>query len=61
MYIFVSLMMVHVIFVLSNCEDEYCSYFFFFFWLQDGFRDDSLRIMRDIEKSSPHCQVCLYY
>ncbi|KAG7017403.1 DEAD-box ATP-dependent RNA helicase 38 [Cucurbita argyrosperma subsp. argyrosperma] len=27
---------------------------------EDGFRDDSLRIMRDIEKSSPHCQVLLF-
>ncbi|TYK25195.1 DEAD-box ATP-dependent RNA helicase 38 [Cucumis melo var. makuwa] len=28
---------------------------------EDGFQDDSLRIMRDIERSSSHCQVCLYY
>ncbi|KAF5750453.1 DEAD-box ATP-dependent RNA helicase 38 [Tripterygium wilfordii] len=26
----------------------------------DGFRDDSLRIMREIRKSSPHCQVLLF-
>ncbi|PPS02096.1 hypothetical protein GOBAR_AA18569 [Gossypium barbadense] len=28
--------------------------------LQDGFKDDSLRIMRDIEKMSSHCQVLLF-
>lgn len=27
---------------------------------EDGFQDDSLRIMRDIERSSPHCQVLLF-
>lgn len=27
-------------------------------FLQDGFKDDSLRIKKDIERSSPHCQVC---
>ena len=27
--------------------------------LQDGFKDDSLRIMRDIERMSSHCQVCI--
>ncbi|OMO84047.1 hypothetical protein COLO4_22258 [Corchorus olitorius] len=28
--------------------------------VQDGFRDDSLRIMRDIERISSHCQVLLF-
>ena len=32
-----------------------------FVFIQDGFQDDSLRIMRDIERSSSHFQVCLYY
>ncbi|KAA0066182.1 DEAD-box ATP-dependent RNA helicase 38-like [Cucumis melo var. makuwa] len=27
---------------------------------EDGFQDDSLRIMRDIERSSSHCQVLLF-
>ncbi|XP_022144714.1 DEAD-box ATP-dependent RNA helicase 38 [Momordica charantia] len=27
---------------------------------EDGFKDDSLRIMKDIEKSSTHCQVLLF-
>ncbi|KAI3923059.1 hypothetical protein MKW92_041756 [Papaver armeniacum] len=27
---------------------------------EDGFKDDSLRIMKDIEKSTPHCQVLLF-
>ncbi|XP_057983588.1 DEAD-box ATP-dependent RNA helicase 38 [Malania oleifera] len=27
---------------------------------EDGFKDDSLRIMRDIERSSSHCQVLLF-
>ncbi|XP_038876100.1 DEAD-box ATP-dependent RNA helicase 38-like [Benincasa hispida] len=27
---------------------------------EDGFQDDSLRIMRDIERSNPHCQVLLF-
>ncbi|TYI87304.1 hypothetical protein E1A91_D04G126000v1 [Gossypium mustelinum] len=27
---------------------------------EDGFKDDSLRIMRDIEKMSSHCQVLLF-
>lgn len=28
---------------------------------QDGFRDDSERIMKDIQRSSGHCQVCLLF
>ncbi|XP_062110323.1 DEAD-box ATP-dependent RNA helicase 38-like [Humulus lupulus] len=27
---------------------------------EDGFKDDSLRIKKDIERSSPHCQVLLF-
>ena len=26
--------------------------------LQDGFKDDSLRIMKDIERVNANCQVC---
>ena len=26
--------------------------------MQDGFKDDSLRIMKDIERSGAQCQVC---
>ncbi|KAL6337141.1 hypothetical protein AAG906_036455 [Vitis piasezkii] len=29
-----------------------------FILMQDGFKDDSLRIMKDIEKSGAQCQVC---
>lgn len=27
--------------------------------MQDGFKDDSLRMMKDIERSNAQCQVCL--
>ena len=29
-----------------------------FILMQDGFKDDSLRIMKDIQRSGAQCQVC---